>query len=690
MNAIKKHNVGRKIAETLDDFAGGMGEITRTGAGKSAGASIDSASFAIEDDHTGVRPDILKPDGNTRDKTQNTEENESAETPELLLENILKMLDSHLIQQMDFEESWLESLPDGLYSYRGRRGGMRTLLTIQLLMILQQQQIANQDHIQFAQAQLLRQLQNISVQLQQAMRLPESRQAQAIAEILSRPENRAAITTAKLQLQNAPQLPQRAPFVQLAAIAASQMVSQAQPAMRQLVADLAIRLEKYPLSPSVEKTVRELVRLAIPITQATSKHPATAASTVISNAARPQHAVGRVQTTLQTIRQTLLPPKISAAFINAANSAATRPSGVPSARLEIKPLEIKPLEIKPLAESTTQNNKRQDIGIKVPPSPIAPVFATDVSIPRTNEAAAGIVHLSAVRQRIAVPDTPIPPSVQKIFAETLINIDRAISPPLLRPESARAISMRGQSPPPQLQAADTRMTEQHAYRAVNVVPAPPSNISIPSSIERPTAPIIATPLRESSPISTQTPVKTALSYNLPTQDQIRQPEINTPKSTIPDTRHAAAPNLQPAQNLALEPAKETSRPDITTKSTSRIAEAQPAAKPETAFRQESKPIQEQAAKPPNQQLPEPGNINTNSGINKPPTQAFDFSMPGAAPANPQTGIMTGEVADCCKETTPPAAINTANQATPLTAESKPGEVKPSNPLAKFRASKQRT
>jgi hypothetical protein len=178
---------------------------------------------------------------------------------ELQLDDLLKLLDQKLISEMQFDEDFLESLPDGIYSYRGKRAAARVLIAVQLLILLQQQNLLNQPAINFQQMAALRQLQMMQGDLRQILRLPPELQAQKLREILQSPQLRQAIGEVKQNLQSTGQLPQGLSIQKLALSAAITIVRGADPALQKLAFDLRRRLDQGQLSPRALHTVQHLL-----------------------------------------------------------------------------------------------------------------------------------------------------------------------------------------------------------------------------------------------------------------------------------------------------------------------------------------------------------------------------------------------------------------------------------------------
>ncbi len=689
--SILQSGFDQKLTEAFDDFAGGMSEAARSGGGKSSGASNDG----IGSDGMSSAAAVQKTANTNMAANTNANGRQSADAnpdmagdiannadAESQLQNLLKMLDSRLIADMEFEESWIESLPDGLYSYRGRRGGARAVMAVQLLMLLHQQQISNQQTVQFAQAQLQRQLQQIAAQFQQIARMPDAAQKTAIAQILNQPQNAAAMIAVKQQLQTAPQLQGAVSFSQLAAVAATIMVVQSQPALAQFLNDAATRLAKGQLSPVAERNVQKVMEIAARVlnVQTAPAIPATAPS---SNA--------------PTIRSQIPPqrnfsPNFTAngkpELLSGIRQVLARMTGTQTTNPALPPQTAKP------ANQTAVNIPNQS-----PQSPPRTPILTGAS-PGIQTS---LVNLSAVRTALSSPpiESKIPPSVQTIYKTAVAGIDRAIIPPMLNAQSAREIPIPANnqannfapaapvfSPAAQMQTITAHKTASVAAPpASSIAPIAnsPINSNINSTINSLAQPIATQQSPQSPPISAQPaanepPVKTAATPAPSASHQITSDQSTPPVSTAPkqDPVKIDQPKIE---SVIKEPDK-IQKPDPVAEPKTQNTPS-PDTKPQTVPN-EPQPAPQTAVQPAALPQSPPAQIIQ--------TKGFDFAAT-ANLANANAGVTTDTVADCCKggENNANATATPANGALQQStaANEQPGASTQTNPLAKFRQSKQR-
>lgn len=206
--------------ETPSDFAGGMMEITRLGPG--------SASVAVKKLQA---PENILPQME-REETGAPEQDEETRE-DLTAQDILALLSEEMIAEMGVEESWIESLPEGLYSWRGRKGGARAVLSVQLLRILMQQQ-------QTAPPALIHALRQVQTQLHQAARMPETVRAQEMQRLLITKPVLQTVVEARQFLEQRSVLPPQASFALAIQAAVRQEVADAQTARVQPVIQAAI------------------------------------------------------------------------------------------------------------------------------------------------------------------------------------------------------------------------------------------------------------------------------------------------------------------------------------------------------------------------------------------------------------------------------------------------------------------
>ncbi len=443
MQALDLDQQDDAIAEALDDFAGGMGAITRSGAGgKSSGASSPGKGFTPPQ-----QSQILAAANDSAaaeaEREEDAEDEKELDPDEIInAEDLLNLLDPMLIAELGFDEAWLESMPDGL-SNRGRYGALRLMMSVQLLMMLQQQNA----HVH--QAMILRQLQAMHAQARQIMRLPPALQAQAVQRMLQSPQLRQAVLAAKESLPKSA-LPQRANFTQLANLAAQRVITQSHPVLMQLRQDFLARIEKGQIAPNVQRQIMtslELLRqmtqqqlrpmqnrislqaipslfriaqqaVLSPVLDAVQKKQPQQASpprrllrrAVVSMSNRPMAYLRRAfqlrpvnpQTKLQSNIQPILQ---SAPKINATNSS--RPAPAREVAISTTKRILRPLMRRPLAQQTAVANPLRG----------------------------KIENLARVQKKISsmARSAALPPSLRPVVKEAAEKLEKAIFKPALRP-----------------------------------------------------------------------------------------------------------------------------------------------------------------------------------------------------------------------------------------------------------------
>ncbi len=700
-----------------DEFAGGMQEITRSApGGKQAGVIATITPSANAQGMGEVQNTASIPE-------QQNKPPEEAEG-ELQLEDLLALLDQDLIADMEFDEAWLESLPDGLYSYRGRRGGMRAVMAVQLLMFLHQQQTTNQQTIQLTQVQLQRQLQNMLAQFQQVVRLPEAAQKAAIAQILAQPQNAAAMTAVKQQLQASPELPARASFPQLAAAVATYVVTQSQPALVQFLNDAASRLSKGQLSPAAERHVQLVMDLAARVlnVQSTMAVP-TLRINVPASPVRPPQSVGAIKTAiaLQVPQLTTVNKTAAPELLSGIRQLLTRITGSP------QPITSQQSVPTPATPIRAENSAIQ---------PSGPAMRSQSLPTLTPNIHASVANLSVVWAELsALPlESKVPPSIQTIYRNTAAAINRAVTPPMLTVQAAREIPNRMDAIPT---PAPTRSQNVDIQRQAVQPITPPISAPIIASPEilstapviSPTARVTAAPtivptpvaVQAAAPVSNQPPLMSTgaqpIQFSVVQQsvavppapqpvDQIVAPRIATTERVIATP---AAQNTSPALQNAnpapipqsnVTPSSLPTAPEIRTEIIS-VPKMEPVP-PELANQKKSEPAAEQ--KPQAQPATQPNQLQSVPQANPSPTpatpiatQGFNFAAP-TNPANANVGVTHNTIADCCKDgqTQTPAQSSgnetiTASQSgqNPPPGNTNTAQQPAANPLAKFRQSKQR-
>ncbi len=648
--------------------------------------------------------------GAQREATK-TDEQEN-QPDELKLEDLLALLDRNLIDEMDFEESWLESLPDGLYSYRERRGGARAVIALQLLMFLHQQQTANQQTIQLAQVQLQRQLQNMLAQFQQVVRLPGAVQKAAIGQILAQPQNAATITAVKQQLQLSVELPARASFPQLAAAAAMYVVTQSQPALVQFLNDAASRLAKGQLSPIAERHVQLVMDLAARVlnTQGAMTAPIILTNTPASPVQSTQ-PTGTIKpaTTLQAPQLATTTRTAAPELLSSIRQLLTRMTGSPQ---PIASQQSVPTALAPPAR--VENSTIQQFG---------PAIRTQPSLVPTLNIQTSVANLSAMRVQLSAPplESKIPPSVQTIYRNTATAIDRAVTPPMLTVQTAREIPNRTNVVIPTPATVHSQNIDIPRPSAAPIMSPVSTPIIISSAAPvSSTAPIATAPIIASAPIIVHAvaPVANA-PQPMPTATQpIQASVISQPIAASPTPQpveQIAAPKIVTADRVIETPAPQNTNPTPQSNIASPPTPPAPeikieaitapkteSAPQEPASQKKSEPAAEQ--KPQTQQTRQPDQPQAAPQINSSPipappiaAQGFNFTAP-TNPANANVGVTENTVADCCKDgqNQPPAqtTVNTASPIsqsgqTPAPSNNNTTEQPAANPLAKFRQAKQR-
>lgn len=492
-----------------------MAEITRVGPGGKSGvvAQIIPSQNANAEKVAAEAPQAGREEGATG------EADESA----LEIDDLLKLLDQQLIEGLEFDEAFLESLPEGLYSYRGRRGGARMLVAVQLMILLQQQHMANQPAINFQQAAALRQLHAVHTQLREIMRLPPMQQTQKLQEIMQAPGLRQVMVDIKQALQAAGSLPQGASFQKLVQVAALNIVRSADPAVQKLAIDLRARIDKGQLSPRATQAAVQLLQLA-------------------------QKIGGQQRAAISGVQRAIVPDS-RAAFV-----AAPRNMAVPTANLraDARPFTPGVVEVKapqPAAPLSRISAERAQMAS----SPSNPLQATQkaetATAPQTVQVAVeGLREIRAVTQ--AQSQSPLmPPSLRQIAGSAVKAIDSAVSPPaaLTRIEMPREIQKEAL---PQAKAAMRARVQASVQREATPMLQPKMAVATPTAQAPAVAAMPAAP-DKSAAAEDRRPTNDAKPEAAPKEEQ-QKAEAEKPQS--PKQQEAALPaaavqSAAPAQNL---------------------------------------------------------------------------------------------------------------------------------------------
>ncbi len=449
MQALDLDQQDDAIAEALDDFAGGMGAITRSGAGgKLSGVSGATGQRFTPPQQSQVLAAANDSAGAGAEREEDAEDEQELDPDEILnAEDLLNLLDPMLIAELGFDEAWLESMPDGL-SNKGRYGALRLMMSVQLLMMLQQQNA----HVH--QAMILRQLQAMHAQTRQIMRLAPALQAQAVQRLLQSPQLRQAFLAAKESLPKSA-LPQRANFAQLANLAAQRVIAQSYPLLMQLRQDLMVRIEKGQIAPNVQRQIMPSLELLRQMTQQQALQPQ---ARQLQNRIFPQS----IFSLFRSAQQAVLPRILDAAqrkqpqpvspprrlLRRALASVSNRPMALLRRAYQQSPANPQTKaqsNIQPILKSTPKinadNSSRpapaREVAISTTKKILRPLMRRPLAQQTAvaNPLRGKIENLARVQQKISsmARSASIPPSLRPVVKEAADKLEKAVFKPALRP-----------------------------------------------------------------------------------------------------------------------------------------------------------------------------------------------------------------------------------------------------------------